>query len=565
MKDDGPGSARVERGRQGKGKQARRGGRGKGKAKNNSRKQKGKGKSKKVGEKEKKGHPGWKICKENFSNPNLKVPFHDVPGPQRAASGLHSPLEYLKLFFTMEIFQMIVDQTNLYYQQSQATKKSKLPWTDVSMEEIMTFLGIVIAMGISNLPEIYDYWSTEPLMCMPWYSTIFSRNRFSQINRYLHLVDNTTRPQQGTTGNKLFKLGKLPENLIAKFKRLYIPSQNLSVDEQMIGTKSRISFIQYMPKKPKKFGIKLWVLCESLSGYCLQFQIYTGKCETGATEHGLAYRVVFDLLEDYLDKGYHLYLDNFYTSLRLISDLAGRGTFACGTIRRDRGEFPGKFQTEAIDRGSSTYLKNGNIVAVHWKDKRDVYAISSIHGNGSQHILRRGETAGIDKPDIILEYNKYMNGVDKCDQYLNYYSVGRKSKKWWKKLFYRLLELCIVNAMVLHFNANPEFAKKRQAHKLFRIQLVHELVQPLLNSRDDPNIDNHSPSVGRRANLDESRLKGKHFPESRYPKRRRCSVCGYTKGPDGKYKDTKTSNYCPKCQKFVCKKCFEIFHTQSKV
>ena len=123
--------------------------------------------------------------------------------------------------------------------------------------------------------------------------------------------------------------------LSQEFKTMYTPSRNLSIDEQMIGTKSRVSFIQYMPKKPKKFGIKLWVLCECLTGYCLDFQIYTGKSDKGVTEHGLAYRVVFDLIDNYLDKGYHLYFDNFYTSFRLVSDLAKRNTFSCGTIWSD--------------------------------------------------------------------------------------------------------------------------------------------------------------------------------------------------------------------------------------
>ena len=71
--------------------------------------------------------------------------------------------------------------------------------------------------------------------------------------------------------------------------------------------------------------------------------------------------------------------------------------------------------------------------------------------------------------------NKYMNGVDKCNQYLNYHSLGRQAKKWWKKVFYTMLQLCIIDAMVLYFVAHLDLAKKRQAHKLFRIQLVHDL------------------------------------------------------------------------------------------
>ena len=64
----------------------------------------------------------------------------------------------------------------------------------------------------------------------------------------------------------------------------------------MIITKSRISFIQNIPKKPKKFGIKVWLHCKVKTVYCLQFQVYTGKFETEGAEHGPSYRVLFDLL-----------------------------------------------------------------------------------------------------------------------------------------------------------------------------------------------------------------------------------------------------------------------------
>ena len=67
-----------------------------------------------------------------------------------------------------------------------------------------------------------------------------------------------------------------------------------------------------MPKT-KKFGIKVLALCEALTGYCLQFQIYTGKSD-GGQEHGLTHRVVCYLVDPYVDKAYHIYFDNFCRS-----------------------------------------------------------------------------------------------------------------------------------------------------------------------------------------------------------------------------------------------------------
>ena len=133
----------------------------------------------------------------------------------------------------------------------------------------------------------------------------------------------------------------------------------------------QIKFSPVHAKKAKEIWSETVALCESISGYCCQFQIYTGKSD-GPSEHGLSHRVVFDLMSQYLDKGYRLYFDNLYTSFRLIKDLLVQNTFSCGTIRINRGEFPEHLKTAVLKPGKAIYIKSRDIVAVHWKDKRDV-------------------------------------------------------------------------------------------------------------------------------------------------------------------------------------------------
>ena len=129
----------------------------------------------------------------------------------------------------------------------------------------------------------------------------------------------------------------------------------------MIGTKSRCSFIQYMPQKPTKFGIKT----ESLSSFCFQFQVYTRKIDN-ETEQGLSPRVVFDPLSKYLRKEYHVYLDNFYTSLRLVKDLKDANTYAYGTIRVNRRQFPDNLKNVKLNKGSSLFIRYDSLIAVYW-------------------------------------------------------------------------------------------------------------------------------------------------------------------------------------------------------
>ena len=101
--------------------------------------------------------------------------------------------------------------------------------------------------------------------------------------------------------------------------------------------------------------MKLWVLAEVLTGYCLRFQIYTGTCGD-KTEHSLSHRVVMDLMEQYYHKNHHVYFENFYSSPKLLKDLAAKDTFACGTIRIDHGLFSDDFKYSKLAVGDSIFI-----------------------------------------------------------------------------------------------------------------------------------------------------------------------------------------------------------------
>ena len=72
-------------------------------------------------------------------------------------------------------------------------------------------------------------------------------------------------------------------------------------------------------------------------------------------------------MEKYLDKVYRVYIDKFYTSLRLVRDLRLRNTFTGGTVRVDRGEFPTSFKIAKLNPVDSLFIQNNDIVAVHRK------------------------------------------------------------------------------------------------------------------------------------------------------------------------------------------------------
>lgn len=152
------------------------------------------------------------------------------------------------------------------------------------------WVGLCMLMGILRLPSRHDYWRKSKLLLRTQFGTVMSRNRFDQIWRYLHLSDNA-----GDDGSdKLYKLRWFMNFLNDKFMTVYVPEGHFTLDESMIKFKGRLQFRQYMPAKPIKWGVKVWTLAESTTGYMSRFQVYTGR-DGNDQEHGLSHRVVMDL------------------------------------------------------------------------------------------------------------------------------------------------------------------------------------------------------------------------------------------------------------------------------
>ena len=94
-----------------------------------------------------------------------------------------------------------------------------------------------------------------------------------------------------------------------------------------------------------------------------------------------------------------------------------------------------------------------------------------------------------------------MNGVDGSDQILSTFSVHRKAMKWWKAVFYHLVDMAVVNSYILfleHRAQNPhEEALRRPAgytQAEFREEIIRDICEfpeygdpPLCdNTRRDP-------------------------------------------------------------------------------
>lgn len=77
-------------------------------------------------------------------------------------------------------------------------------------------------------------------------------------------------------------------------------------------------------------------------------------------------------------------------------------------------------------------------------------------------------------PPCLPDYQQFMRGVDRGDQLIGYYNVGRRSVKWWKRVFSYLVEVCALNAYLL--GKFIPLGQPRSRYLKFRITLAEQLV-----------------------------------------------------------------------------------------
>jgi hypothetical protein len=112
------------------------------------------------------------------------------------------------------------------------------------------------------------------------------------------------------------------------------------VDETMVRYKGTYCPAwQYMPKKPKKWGIKVWCLVDSITRYIANFYIYCGKSisilecpQPSRAKASLGHFVVMELTRGLEDKNHVVTIDNYFMSIGLFCDFERRGIYATGTV-----------------------------------------------------------------------------------------------------------------------------------------------------------------------------------------------------------------------------------------
>ena len=358
------------------------------------------------------------------------------------------------------------------------------------------------------------------------------RKRFENILSAIRFDDADTRVER-RNNDKLAALREVVEILLGKCKQAYVPNPILTIDEWLSQYRGGCPFKMFMPKKPAKFGIKLWMLVDCETKYIWNFQVYTGKKKDGP-EKNLGEKVVLDLVQD-LPKGYGITTDSFFTSYSLALKLLNQGKTLLGTVNRQRKEVPEDIKNfQERELKSSFFLYSDPVMIVSYKDKKtkNVIVLSTQH--------HEPKIAACGKPEMIIDYNSSKFGVDIADMMIGNYSCSRTTRRWTLALFESLLDISILNMSII-WNSN----KQKTSRSDFIEELCLELVDEQVSIRDKKFL-----SFGIKQNIEivNQNLQFPNHPTTSKESSNifgKCQVCRNR---------TRRNICCKQCKNFVCKK-----------
>jgi hypothetical protein len=290
-----------------------------------------------------------------------------------------TPLELFQLFTPISLVQSWV-----YYSESWVSHlieigvidsyNSAIPnhsrinkWDGLSVAQVYIWLGLLIYLGIHKENTIKSYWSSPSIgVQSPLHSVIkfMPLWRFEIISRYIRTFDHTLLDLRNEEDlPKAFQAAEPWSDLIQKVSaQLYIPGNNVTVDECMVPFTGRSKDTTLVKNKPTPVGFKVWFIVQN--GLFIRWlwhvkaSPYTavivelpmkkpaakpqqGKKGKGRPKETVALSntagVVIHLVNMLPKQTYHVFMDNLFSSPNLFRALREAGYGATGTARPNCG------------------------------------------------------------------------------------------------------------------------------------------------------------------------------------------------------------------------------------
>ena len=352
-----------------------------------------------------------------------------------------------------------IDQVNQRRSDASPYRTAQTRWKDLDRIELEALIGLLTESGVrhSHHESTAELWDIS--RSVPIYLATMGSERFRNLMRFLRFDDRQRRDKTDRLAPVRFVLNRFVKEL----PRHFTPSENVTADEQLIPFRGRCSFIQYMPNKPVKYGLKFWVLCDVESRYVVALDLYTGIVDN-LVQRNLAANVVIRLVDQLpadVKQGRNVTYDRYFSDLNLSKALLERKISSLGVFEHKRNFVPRELKLVRKDLHSSCFYFSGPtaILSYQAKEKKPpVIILSTAH-----EFL---EVFDDDKklPLMIHDYNQTKVGVDLVGQCINKYTVRRFTRRWPMIVFSNMIDIAAINAMIIWLCHHPDWNNRHTVY-----------------------------------------------------------------------------------------------------
>lgn len=467
---------------------------------------------------------------------NIRDPLLDLPKEEYADLFEHSAVSSFFAYLPLVFWNKVRHETNLYLQNKNRNVAGCRNVKDFTLDEIMTYLGILFFMKIVVKGEYRNYWGNQFESELHNYlndnddtvklglESVMTLKRFEQIQASWSYRAEVSTEDLST--DPLARVRPLIRVFNQNCARYIVPGRNLAIDESSIACRSKFGrgLIMFNPTKPGgKYHFRLYVMTTGhmfiilntiVHSRCTLEEDLIQNTDLESTREFIVEvkdcsalrKLMLTLLRPMHNSNRILNTDNLYTDIRGMIQLQMKGLYSRGTIRKNRMHIPkqllfSKQEVRDANRGDFRFASelDRKIVCVSWIDGNEVHAMSNADGTAIDLIERQvgNERKQFSTLRLIKSYNKYMQGVDRADQYRTNYSIadGHSVNKWHEKMGRAFIDFARVNAFQTRkLFCSREGSKvrlsKRNPHRQFVCDLAKELM-----SGDWKHVPLHDPSM----------------------------------------------------------------------
>ena len=382
------------------------------------------------------------------------------------------------------LFQRLTSQSNKYARMQMKERNSLLfighKWKNITVPEMIRFFGIMLRISLEprKMGGYCSYFTENPVITIgdgysiqlrgyePWAKDIMTLVRFKQIRSAFH-----PEADKSLCNDKCHQLRYLIRLFNKRAKEVFSLGANVSFDEGGIAMRSRYCPVRmYNKDKPDKFRVDFFLLADSIEYFIYHLDVYQGKNKSNididnsllhfpTTQKAVANAIVKSGIANDPNGCRYIFMDNRYACPQLFAILhASYNIRAVGTCKANRKGFASDKMNvkNNAKRGTHVRLVDDRLgmVISRWKDSKVLQVVSTIMKKGIGKVERRvgSEKIEVSCPNDIIEYQKYMGGVDRGDQHrvvgAGFANVAH-FKKWYKKAFLGICDFSLLQSFTV--------------------------------------------------------------------------------------------------------------------